>query len=298
MKFFRYSIQEVISIAKFISFYYFELPKGYISVGEKHDFWEMVYVDKGEIIVNTDNQTHFLKQGDIVFYQPNEFHIGKSVQTKAPNLFVVSFECKSKAMDCFKEHPKFEAGNYERNLLEVIITEGVGAFGTESLTGRTRFEPKTFNSPFGGEQICRNYLETLLIHLVREAEFPMVKKKKLTSTGKESLETELTDQIVNYMEAHIFEKLSVDFVCNHFGISRSRLGDMFKKHFDCGVIEHLNQIKIQKAKTYIRNDMYNISEISNLLGYSSIHYFSRHFKKMTGMTPSEYSKTVKSRLNP
>ena len=43
----------------------------------------------------------------------------------------------------------------------------------------------------------------------------------------------------------------------------------------------------------IREGSHNFTEIAALLGYNSIHYFSRHFKKVTGMTPSEYASSVK-----
>ncbi|MEG2842596.1 MAG: AraC family transcriptional regulator, partial [Ruthenibacterium sp.] len=43
----------------------------------------------------------------------------------------------------------------------------------------------------------------------------------------------------------------------------------------------------------IREGSHNFTEIASMLGYNSIHYFSRHFKKVTGMTPSEYASSVK-----
>lgn len=53
-------------------------------------------------------------------------------------------------------------------------------------------------------------------------------------------------------------------------------------------------MKIEFAKQLIREDQMNFTQISDFLGYSSIHYFSRQFKKITGMTPSEYSSSIKA----
>ena len=58
-------------------------------------------------------------------------------------------------------------------------------------------------------------------------------------------------------------------------------------------MEYFGNLKIQKAKEMIREGSHNFTEIAALLGYNSIHYFSRHFKKVTGMTPSEYASSVK-----
>ena len=53
-------------------------------------------------------------------------------------------------------------------------------------------------------------------------------------------------------------------------------------------------MKIECAKTYIREDSYNITQIADMLGYESIHYFSRQFKKITKMSPKEYSNSIKA----
>lgn len=58
-------------------------------------------------------------------------------------------------------------------------------------------------------------------------------------------------------------------------------------------MEYFGSMKIEKAQELIREGRHNFTEISALLGYTSIHYFSRHFKKVTGMTPSEYASSVK-----
>ena len=57
----------------------------------------------------------------------------------------------------------------------------------------------------------------------------------------------------------------------------------------------LTKLKIDKAKQLISEDIYTVTEISEILGYSTIHYFSRHFKRITGMSPSQYAKSVKTK---
>ena len=50
-------------------------------------------------------------------------------------------------------------------------------------------------------------------------------------------------------------------------------------------------LKIEESKRIIRQRQYNITQVSNMLGFNSVHYFSRLFKKITGASPSEYEKT-------
>ena len=57
-------------------------------------------------------------------------------------------------------------------------------------------------------------------------------------------------------------------------------------------MEYYSKLKIKEAKKLIRESTYSVSEISEMLGYSSIHIFSRAFKKKTGMSPTDYSKSI------
>jgi AraC-like DNA-binding protein len=76
-------------------------------------------------------------------------------------------------------------------------------------------------------------------------------------------------------------------------MSESGLKKIFSTDADCGVIDFFNNMKIEKAKEYIREDEKNFTQISDELGFTSIHYFSRLFKKKTGMTPSAYKKSLR-----
>jgi AraC-like DNA-binding protein len=71
---------------------------------------------------------------------------------------------------------------------------------------------------------------------------------------------------------------------------------MFKEQTGTSVIEFYKSLKIEEARKLIREGQYNYTEIAERLGYTSIHYFSRQFKKTTGMTPSEYASSVKVRI--
>ncbi|TNJ66228.1 AraC family transcriptional regulator [Paenibacillus hemerocallicola] len=289
MRFPRYEIREDIQIRKLISCYYFELSKNYKYAGEKHDFWEIYYVDKGEIEIDTDFGHFNLKQGDLLFHEPNEFHSPKSNGKVSPNVFVVTFECDSEPMSFFIRNKLFRLGEKEKLVLAHLMDEGWNAFGPSPAgSGRILF-PRA-GAPFGSEQLFKVHLETLLIHLIRSGH----EEQKTTPAPvpRDNQESGAADKIIKYMIERLGDNLTLDDLCDHFAIGRTQISIMFKKRVGCGVIEYMNQLKIDRAKTHIREDVYNLTEISELLGYSSVHYFSRHFKKATNMTPSEYAKTL------
>jgi len=80
-------------------------------------------------------------------------------------------------------------------------------------------------------------------------------------------------------------------------MSKASVSALFASHLGKGPIEYFIDLKTELAKKYLREDNYNITQIAYMLGYSTVHYFSRQFKKVTGMTPSQYSNSVKAIVN-
>ena len=67
-------LKDTLTIQKLYTIHYYEFSKQYTFRGERHDFWEMVYVDRGEIHACAEEQDYLLKQGEILFHEPNEWH--------------------------------------------------------------------------------------------------------------------------------------------------------------------------------------------------------------------------------
>ena len=59
-------LQTVVNIPTIISIHYFEFDRSFVFAGESHDFWEMVYIDKGKVRVRTDSDDMVLEQGEII----------------------------------------------------------------------------------------------------------------------------------------------------------------------------------------------------------------------------------------
>ena len=90
------TISHEINITEFDSIYYLELGKDFYHPQEKHDFWEMVYVDSGKTTATMNSVDYQLVQGQVVFHRPGELHSHFSNNKDPSNLFIVSFWCKSK----------------------------------------------------------------------------------------------------------------------------------------------------------------------------------------------------------
>jgi len=286
----RTMLNQTIVIDNIITLHYSERDRDFVFRGEYHDFWEIFYVDKGEVEVTADDQVHLLSQGSIIFHRPNEFHRFHAIKGTAPNFLVITFDCHSEAMRQF-DRQIIRLNSEERNLLASVVAEAQNAFVFPSGHPLQRHE----EVPLGSEQLLKNYFEIFLLRLLRRNAVDLV-PKGLSTIAQEKRMDELTSQIITYMEAHIGQNLTVSDICGHFHSSRTQVATVFKENTGHSVKEYFNKLKMDRAKQYIREKTGSITEIADMLGYSTIHAFSSTFKKWTGMSPSEYARSVKARI--
>ncbi|GIP46916.1 hypothetical protein J53TS2_05070 [Paenibacillus sp. J53TS2] len=94
--------------------------------------------------------------------------------------------------------------------------------------------------------------------------------------------------LLEYIDEHYGEPLSLSSLSRHFHFNPSYLSSYFSTHNDEGFSEYLNRIRIAKAMELLRTDVLPISEIGSQVGYSDPSYFTKVFKKQTGLSPREY----------
>jgi AraC-like DNA-binding protein len=281
-----------IDIEEIVSIHYFEYMNNFTFAGESHDFWEFCCVDKGEVDVGCDGTVHRLTKGQIIFHQPNEFHNLSATGKTAPNLVVMSFHCSSPCMDFFR-NKILTLTDSERSLLAQIIHEAHRCFSSPLddpyLMKLERKDP----SPFASEQLIRLYLEQLLLLMCRRSQENLVTLPPVKSVKKAN-DSQIYMRVLAYLEEHLYEHLSIEDICRDNLVGRSQLQKLFREKADSGVINYFSKMKIDKAKQLIRERHMNFSQIAATLGYASVHYFSRQFKKITGMSPSEYASSIKA----
>ena len=281
-----------IAVDAVVSVHYLEHAKNYAFKGESHDFWELVYVDKGQLCEVAGDVSYEMLQGQMIFHKPNEFHTLLANGTVAPNVVIVSFVSTSEAM-AFFENKVLYATQQQRKLLSRIISEARQAFscplGDPSVPQLTCDE----NAPFGSQQMVLLTLEQLLIDIVRSAT-PIAERPRIASSVKQRADNEMTERVIRYMEEHLCENLSFTTICVFSAQSATNLKTVFKSVTGMGVMEFYRHLKIERAKQMLREGSGNITQIADRLGYTSVHYFSRHFKQATGMTPREYTQSVQA----
>ena len=283
-------IEREIEILGLNSIYYFEFSKDFTHPPEKHDFWEMVYVDSGTVNAVTDGHGRTLGQGQVIFHRPMELHAHVSDKKAPNNMLVVSFTTKSPAMEFF-DKKVFTLGKTEKTLISLFIKEAASALGGISgeYSNKTPLDFK--NAPFGSLQLLDCYLTEFLLVLKRVGgESGEVMKR--SDTTRELGESSTSELIVGYLKENVYENVTLSDLCTKFYMGKSHLCELFSEYTGESPIEYFARLKMSEAKKLLLRDDLSVSKISDMLGYSSIHNFSRAFKNSVGVSPTVYKKRL------
>lgn len=297
-RFAEYPLNELIVVNKIISFHYHEWHRDFTFPGEIHHYWELVYVDKGIIEVHDYHRQFQLKQGDLWLCKPNTFQAVKSTNNSAPSVINFAFHCETSSQNLLQlfENRIMRITGEEHRLLTELVNEAFAAFDPPINT--TSPYVHTLNrrpdAPLGCDQMIKTGIEQLLIRLLRRYSRSAREEPKLSTAAKENRDNQLFRRITEYMQAQFSAKMSMEQLSRHFHIGEASIKKLLHEKTGMGMTPYMIRLKMERAKTMIREDQYNITQIAELLGYGSVHYFSRQFKKEFDMTPTEYAKSVKS----
>lgn len=288
LKYTKFRIVNLINVSRIVSIHYYEWGKNFNFDGESHDFWELVYVDSGEVDITADNKPLHLKQGDIVFHRPNEFHSIKTTSGSIANVFVISFVSTSEAMDFFNSFRMSVPSKLRKHITTLIDECEQTFFLMDTFDSKLIIKE---NSPIAGPQMVKNALEQLLIMLLRSEQ---ASPNPHIFPTKESMNNHLVSEMLSIIDEHLYSRITVEEICHALGYSRAYLSKIFKDSTDYTVANYIMKKKIKEAKKLIREDNYNFTQISEQLCFDNPHYFSRAFKRIANMSPSEYKNSVKN----
>lgn len=268
---FNYSnISSSLDISEIYTKFYQEKGTNYNFSGEKHSYWELTYVDKGELLTTIDRVSYHLKQGDLIFYAPMQFHTQSTFEKISSSYLTINFKMNFNHAD--------------------LLCNKIFSLKRDSYFIVTRLIEELSNDNLYSNDLSLCYLKQLIIQMLRLDNSYF--HSKPTTHMQQTYENELLNDILLYIDNNIYEKISVSTLCEHFCISTSMLHSLFRKNMNNTAKNYINELKLSKSKELIRNSTHTLSEISEMLGFSSIHYFSKKFKSYFNISPTEYSKSI------
>lgn len=277
-----FEIKECLKITKFITFFEAIRESDYAFPGESHDFWECVYVKNGYVCASSDDSVYNLKKGDIIFHHPLAFHKFHVEQNHPAELFIFSFTMEGKYADFFKNKV------FTLNINQKKIIQSALDFANEKLPERYDY--------FDGRKILRT-LENNDVHIAILANYIYSLFLSLydvhdITTETDSESARIFKQAVNYMNNNPDSKLTIKSLSEKCCTNTTALKKIFLEYAGCGVHKYFLTLKINKAITLMSSG-HSVSEIAEILGFSSQAYFSAAFKRETGISPTDYKhKTI------
>lgn len=277
-------------VSRIANVHYFEFTNKYFTHNDSHDFCELLYVDKGSITVHSEHYNGTLSSNQLIIHCPNEKHSLQCDDLVCANVIIIGFECISERLSYFSYSP-VTLQNSHKKMLSEIMKEGMNVYEPPYDIPNTTEMKKRSNYLFGSDQMLKINMEAFLIHMIRDyTQTETTEENALLSDSKVSA-------VDKYIAEHYMEKITLDNLCFLFGTNKASLCQHFKEEHGMTILDYINKLRIKEAKAHLREQKLSITEISDKLGFNSIHYFCRVFKKMTGLSPKEYQNTIKLHLN-
>jgi AraC-like DNA-binding protein len=264
------NIMRQIEIGGIYTLFYQEKERGFFFKGEEHDLYELVYVDKGALHNVVNGTDTVLRQGEMMVYSPGLWHMQHADLDTEVSFITVTFELL-------------------RGELGTLVNRRIplDADGTALL--RRMLVERDKNDRYSGDLIVC-VLQMLLLGILRNGEKAETRLKTPASLLNEN---SIVNAALTYISANARKKLSVPLVAKSCNVSVSRLTKLFQERLAITPGEYIRRVKLEESRALIKAGEGNVSQIAELLQYSTVQHFSRQFKAKFGVSPSEFAKSVR-----
>lgn len=153
--------------------------------------------------------------------------------------------------------------------------------------------PQLFRSMIYELQMCPNNYEQMLEMYLRQLLICLQRSFLPASACDNSLTVQIIDHAAAYFNEHYNEPLQIEQYAKEHHVSTSWFIRSFKQYTGLTPMQYILQRRIYNAEALFQNGQYNITEVARIVGYDNPLYFSRIFKKIKGLSPSEYRQGIR-----
>ena len=235
-----------------------------------HPFTELFYVVDGKGEFNIQGQRFPVKPNDFVIINPQVEHTELSSPDEPLEYIVLginglSFSNLTPVSEGGHPFSFFNLRDEQKDILRYL-----NAMVQEATSQQMSYE-----------LVCHNLLEILLIKILRHQHFDL-------EVGKQSKATKDISFIKHYLETYYHESIQLEDLASMTHLSRFYISHSFKKEIGMSPMEYLIDIRIKESKILLRTTNYSISQVADIVGFTTPTYFSKQFRKSTGISPTDY----------
>lgn len=244
-----------------------------------HDYLEMSYVFSGEGKYRIEDRIYSVQEGDLLILNPGVMHQALAcpeAEVPATEFFVGFSDIH--VTGCQANFMPLPGGQY--------VLHTTGELRQRLLKICSSMEAENAVRRQGRYFMMKSYLVQMLLLVIREQCEPM--ERPVGCAFESANKKYVVEQIVNYIEDHYSEKISLDQIAENMYLSPFYISRIFKSETGNAPIRHLINIRLEKARELLEGGYQgSIQEVAAQVGYDDAYHFSKLFKKRYGISPSQ-----------
>ncbi len=260
--------------------YYNQIVGPYMVESHWHPEIELIYGISGETIVHVSEEKYILKQGDILFVNPQELH-SYSANTNEANYHAAVFDI---SLFQYRE-PHFLKEAFTNPLMR-----GTLRFPRKMSQGQERYDEisaivdRIFNVDIKSKTMVFADLTMLFCSLM---EYELLEEIPFEATYKRSEDIKIC---IQYMYEHYSQKVTLLELADLVHMSPNYFCSYFKKQTGTSPFTQLTSIRIKQASKFLLQCDDSVERIAGKCGFDNVSFFIRKFKEIQGCTPFQYRK--------
>ena len=243
------------------------------SVPHTHNHLELFYIvgGKGQFLIQ--DQLYPVNSNNLVIINPNVTHTEVSLNAQPLEYIVLGIEGIELATS--------KSSNGQFNILDHFESVEISSCLRNILR-----EMEQKNT--GYEDICQAYMEILIIRLMRNTALAVPTEPQVVSGNRQCA------AVKRYIDLHFKESLTLDQLAEDAHMNKYYLSHAFKREYGVSPINYMITKRIEESKYLLAETDLSMSQIAQLLGFSSLSYFSQVFRRTQATTPMEYRQSTKN----
>lgn len=255
-------IRNPFEIEGFCTAFNFRWSDNYAFSGERHNFWEIVFVKSGEVEITEDENVYQMGEGGLIFHAPMEFHRIKSVGGTEPTGFILSFCINGDLPESLTE------GVFTLDSIQMSEYERICRLAVD-------FVSNPQNTELGQE--ASMLLSAFILRLQRNL------YNKALSSSQSASEYR---RIVSFMSENDESNLTVEEIARLNAVSVSYIKLLFSSYAGVSPKSYFNDLRLRKAISLLADGL-SITEVATRMNFSSPSYFCTFYKKRVGYSPTK-----------
>ena len=243
------------------------------SVPHTHNHTELFFIVSGKGQFLIEDRVFPVDVNNLLIINPNVTHTEDSLNAQPLEYIVLGIDGielatseNSNGQFCILDHfESVEISSCLRNILREMEQKNTGY-----------------------EDICQAYMEILIIRLMRSTSLAVPEEPQIISTNRQCA------AIRRYIDMHFKESLTLEQLAEESHMNKYYLSHAFKREYGVSPINYMISRRIEESKYLLAETDLSMSQIAQLLGFSSLSYFSQVFRRTLGISPKEYRQNTRN----